>query len=74
VDCIIDTSGEPLDEVIENTGWMAFWRSTGGAGLLLARYGIDLLLTLSPAGLPRVAEVGVDFRVLCFTLALSLLA
>jgi putative ABC transport system permease protein len=53
---------------------MAFWRSTGGAGLLLARYGIDLLLTLSPAGLPRVAEVGVDFRVLCFTLALSLLA
>jgi putative ABC transport system permease protein len=46
----------------------------GGAGLLLARYGIDLLLTLSPASLPRVAEVGVDFRVLCFTLALSLLA
>jgi len=46
----------------------------GGAGLLLARYGIDLLLALSPASLPRVAEVGVDFRVLCFTLALSLLA
>lgn len=46
----------------------------GGAGLLLACYGIDLLLALSPASLPRVAEVGVDFRVLGFTLALSLLA
>src|SRR5215471_11931548 len=32
MDCIIDTSGEPLDEIIENKGWMAFWRSTGGGG------------------------------------------
>jgi putative ABC transport system permease protein len=46
----------------------------GGVGLLLACYGIDLLLALSPASLPRVAEVSVDFRVLGFTLALSLLA
>jgi putative ABC transport system permease protein len=46
----------------------------GGVGLLLAFYGIPLLLALSPADLPRVAEVGVDFRVLGFTLALSLLA
>ncbi|HEV8701082.1 MAG TPA: ABC transporter permease [Candidatus Polarisedimenticolia bacterium] len=46
----------------------------GAAGLLLASYGIDLLLALSPANLPRAAEVGVDFRVLGFTLALSLLA
>ena len=42
--------------------------------MLLAFYGIDLLLALSPASLPRAAEVGVDFRVLGFTLALSLLA
>jgi putative ABC transport system permease protein len=46
----------------------------GGLGLLLAIYGIDLLLALSPATLPRAAEVGVDFRALGFTLALSLLA
>jgi len=46
----------------------------GGVGLLLAFYGIDLLLALSPASLPRAAEVGVDFRVLGFTLALALLA
>jgi hypothetical protein len=26
-DCIIDTSGEQLDEVIENTGLMDFWRT-----------------------------------------------
>ncbi len=46
----------------------------GAAGLLLASHGIDLLLALSPASLPRAAEVGVDFRVLGFTLVLSLLA
>jgi putative ABC transport system permease protein len=46
----------------------------GGLGLLLAFYGIPLLLALSPASLPRAAEVGVDFRVLGLTLALSLLA
>ena len=45
-----------------------------GLGLLLAFYGIDLLLALSPATLPRAAEVGVDFRALGFMLALSLLA
>jgi predicted permease len=46
----------------------------GGLGLLLAFYGVDLLLALSPATLPRAAEVGIDFRVLGFTLALSLLS
>jgi putative ABC transport system permease protein len=46
----------------------------GGVGLLLAWYGIDLLLALSPASLPRAAEVSVDVRVLGFTLVLSLLA
>jgi putative ABC transport system permease protein len=46
----------------------------GGLGLLLACYGTDLLLALSPSTLPRAAEVGVDLRVLGFTLALSLLA
>jgi putative ABC transport system permease protein len=46
----------------------------GVAGLLLAFWGIPLLLALSPASLPRAAEVGMDFRVLGLTLALSLLA
>ncbi len=35
-----------------------------GAGLLLARWGVDLLLALAPAELPRAAEVGIDWVVL----------
>ncbi|HZM71461.1 MAG TPA: ABC transporter permease, partial [Candidatus Cryosericum sp.] len=46
----------------------------GAAGLLLACYGIDVLIALGPSSLPRAAEVGVDGRVLGFTLALSLLS
>ena len=42
----------------------------GAAGLLLAAWLTQLLTTLLPAGLlPRIAEVGVDWRVLAFTLA-----
>ena len=44
----------------------------GLAGLVLARWGLDLLLALKPAGLPRLGDVGLDLRVLGFTLALSL--
>ncbi|HKP87588.1 MAG TPA: ABC transporter permease [Blastocatellia bacterium] len=45
----------------------------GMIGLLLALWGIDLLVALSPADLPRVKEVAVDGHVLGFTLAVSLL-
>ncbi len=44
----------------------------GLAGLVLARWGLDLLLALKPAGLPRLADAGLDLRVLGFTLAISL--
>src|SRR5262249_24551424 len=44
----------------------------GLAGLLLARWGLDLLLALKPAGLPRLGDVAIDLRVLGFTLAVSL--
>ena len=51
---------------------------TGGIlGLLLGFAGVRALLAISPAGLPRVGEdggaVGLDWRVLGFTLAVSLL-
>jgi putative ABC transport system permease protein len=45
----------------------------GGLGLLLAMWGVDLLVALSPAELPRIAEIGVDGRVLAFTLSLTVL-
>ncbi|MFZ0233444.1 MAG: ABC transporter permease [Candidatus Acidiferrales bacterium] len=45
----------------------------GALGLLLAVNGISLLKSALPADLPRLADVGIDWRVLCFTAALALL-
>ena len=51
---------------------------TGGIlGLILGYVGVRALLAVSPAGLPRIGEngaaVGLDWRVLLFTLGISLL-
>ena len=47
----------------------------GALGMGLGFLGVRWLLAISPAGLPRIGEdgatVGVDWRVLCFTLAVS---
>lgn len=43
----------------------------GGLGVLLAFWGVDLILALDPGEVPRVAPVGVDRRVLGFAMALS---
>jgi len=45
----------------------------GGLGLLLARWGLDALVTLGPSDLPRSESITIDRRVLFFTLGLSLL-
>jgi putative ABC transport system permease protein len=45
----------------------------GGIGLLLAVWGIDLLVSFGPQNIPRLKEIGIDGRVLGFTLSLSLL-
>ena len=45
----------------------------GGLGLLLAYAGLPLLMAMSPVEIPRVTQVGIDFRVLAFTAALVLL-
>ncbi|HLY60825.1 MAG TPA: ABC transporter permease [Terriglobia bacterium] len=45
----------------------------GGAGLLLALWGIRVLVALSPAGIPRVETVGLDGTVLAFMLGVSIL-
>src|SRR5205085_9580353 len=44
----------------------------GVLGILLALWAIDLLVAFAPASIPRVREVGVDGRVLGFTLLVSL--
>ncbi|HEX4038511.1 MAG TPA: ABC transporter permease [Acidobacteriaceae bacterium] len=51
---------------------------TGGVlGLILGYAGVRALLAVSPAGLPRIgqhgAAIGIDWRVLAFTLGVSLL-
>jgi putative ABC transport system permease protein len=49
----------------------------GILGLILGYAGVRALLAISPAGLPRIGEhgaaVGVDWRVLAFTLSIALL-
>jgi putative ABC transport system permease protein len=45
----------------------------GAAGLVLAALGVRLLMTLTPADLPRIANTSIDTAVLGFTFAISLL-
>ncbi len=45
----------------------------GSLGLLLARWGIDLILYVSPDAIPRSREIGLDWTVLGFTIGVSFL-
>jgi putative ABC transport system permease protein len=45
----------------------------GLLGMLLAVWGLHLLVSLSPANIPRLENIGLDARVLGFTFGLSLL-
>ena len=45
----------------------------GGFGLLLARWGIDLILYVSPDSIPRSREIGLDWTVIGFTFGISFL-
>jgi putative ABC transport system permease protein len=47
--------------------------TAGAIGLLLARWGTDLLMALAPETITRVGEIELDNRVLGFTLLVSLL-
>lgn len=44
----------------------------GACGWLLAVWGVDLLVAISPESIPRLHEIGVDRQVLGFTLLISL--
>ncbi|MGH7575416.1 MAG: ADOP family duplicated permease [Longimicrobiales bacterium] len=43
----------------------------GGLGVLLAAWGVDLMLTLEPGNLPRAQDVGLDASVLVFAFGVS---
>jgi predicted permease len=43
----------------------------GGLGLLVAAWGTRALLAMNPKAVPRAGEIGVDWRVLLFALAVS---
>src|SRR5262249_12286121 len=45
----------------------------GGAGLLLAYFGVDALIALTPEDIPRLREAGLDSRALLFTLSIATL-
>jgi putative ABC transport system permease protein len=45
----------------------------GIAGLFLAYWGVELLVSFAPQNIPRLNEIGVDKQVLAFTLGVSLL-
>jgi putative ABC transport system permease protein len=45
----------------------------GAAGLLLAYWLVDLLVSFSPQGTPRLDEIGMDRRVLGYTTAITIL-
>ena len=45
----------------------------GSIGLVLARWGVDLILYVSPDAIPRSREIGLDWKVLAFTVGISFL-
>jgi predicted permease len=45
----------------------------GGLGLLIARWTASALVSMTPEGLARTSEIGLDFRVLGFTFIITLL-
>ena len=67
--------GRIIRQLLTESVLLAF--AGGVLGLILGFVGVRALLAFSPAGLPRIGEdgsaIGVDWRVLGFTLAVSLL-
>ena len=47
--------------------------AAGAAGVLLASFGVDLIVGFYQGNLPHVGQIGVNPAVLCFTLTLSVL-
>ncbi len=52
---------------------LALGLAGGALGLVFAAGGVELLKWIAPAGLPRIEDIEIDWIVLLFTLAISLL-
>ena len=64
------SQGRLLRQLLTESLLLAF---TGGAiGLLLAGWGTRVAIAQLPVSLPRAAEIGLDARVLLFTVVISL--
>jgi predicted permease len=66
------TQGRVVRQLLTESTMLAL--AGGGCGLLLATWGTRVALALLPAALPRAQEIGLDHRVLLFTLAISVVA
>jgi predicted permease len=64
------TRGRMLSRTLAES--LALGVAGGIVGTFLATWGIDALLALAPGDLPRTGEIGLDGRVIAFTLAVSL--
>src|SRR3989441_1079219 len=62
--------GRVLQQVLSETLLLSL--AGGALGLLLARFGIDLIVHFLAARLPRSSEIGLDALVLGFTLVISI--
>jgi putative ABC transport system permease protein len=60
-----------MQQLLTESVLLAF--AGGGLGLVLAVWGVELLVKLNEKNIPRALEVDIDRRVLAFTLGLSLL-
>jgi putative ABC transport system permease protein len=65
------TRGRVIRQLLTESMLLAL--AGGAAGLLLAVWGVDLIIKLSPASVPRLADTSLDARVFVFTLAVSAL-
>jgi predicted permease len=66
------TQGRVVRQLLTESVLLAL--AGGGLGLLLAVWGTRAALSLLPAALPRAEEIGLDSRVLLFTLLVSVCA
>lgn len=65
------TRGRVVRQLLTESAMMAL--AAGTLGTLLASWGVDALVALSPQKLPRAQEIGLNGQVLAFALVVSLL-